>query len=119
MLRRACQHLEPHVVYVGMERLHSLRVKRNDPCLPAGFTADEAARDTHVVDVKVNKLTDADAGRIQNLEHRLVAAALHIACARLLEKELDLFSGQNLRQLFLCLLDLDVMYRVLLDLVLR
>ena len=119
MLRRVCQHLEPHVVDVGMKRLHSLRIKWNDSRLPAGLAANKAARDAYIVDIQVDELTDADAGRVQNLEHCLVAAALHIARARLLEQKLDLFSGQDLRQLFLCLLDLDVMYRVLLDLVLR
>ena len=119
MLRRIRQHLEPHVVDVGMKRLHSLRIKRNNPCLPAGLAANKAARDAYIVDIQVDELTDADAGRVQNLEHRLVAAALHIACARLLEQELDLFSGQDLRQLFFGLFDLDVMYRVLLDLIFR
>ena len=119
MLRRIRQHLEPHVVDVGMKRLHGLRIKWNNSRLPAGLAANKAARDAHVVDIQVDEFTDADAGRVQNLEHRLVAAALHIACARLLEQKLDLFSGQDLRQLFFGLFDLDVMYRVLLDLVLR
>ena len=75
-------------------------VERNNARLAAGLAADEAARDAHVVHVQVDQLTDANAGCIQNLEHRLVAAALHIACARLLEQKLDLFSGQDLRQSF-------------------
>ena len=33
----------------------------------------------------------------RHLEHRLVAAALHVAGARLLEQQLDLFAGQDLR----------------------
>ena len=65
----------------------------------------------------ISSLTRIPAGRVQNLEHRLVAAALHIARARLLEKELDLFSGQDLRQLLFRLIDLDVLYGVFLDLV--
>ena len=99
-----------------MQRLQRFRIDRDDARLLAAFAADEAAGQADIVDVEADELADTDARGIQDLEHGLVAAALHLRDLRLLQQKLDLFAGQDLRQLFFCLVDLDVVDRVLLDL---
>ena len=96
-----------------MQRLQRFRIDRDDARLLAAFAADEAAGQTDIVDVEADELADTDARGVQDLEHGLVAATLHLRDLRLLQQKLDLFAGQDLRQLFFCLVDLDVVDRVL------
>ena len=118
LLRGRGDHFRADVGDVVVQHLKRLGIKRNDAHFAAALAADKAAGDADVVHVEPDQLADADAGGIQDLQHRLVAAALHIAALRLLQKQLHLFAGEDLRQLLLRLLDLDVRDGVGVDLVL-
>ena len=45
--------------------------------LTSAFAADEASGEADVVDVQADQFADPDTGRIQNLKHGLIPAALH------------------------------------------
>ena len=109
MLGRNGDHFGPDGLYVFMQRLQRLGIDRDDAYLFSAFAADKAPGKTDIIDVQPDQFADPDAGRVQNLKHSLVPAALHFRNLGLLQKKLDLFSGQNLRKLLLGLVDLDVL----------
>ena len=117
MLGRDGDHFGADSFDVFAQRLKRFGINRDNAHFFSAFAADEAAGQTDIVDVEADELADTDARGVQDLEHGLVAAALHLRDLRLLQQKLDLFAGQDLRQLFFCLVDLDVLDGVLLDLV--
>ena len=98
---RVGDQLGANLLYVVGKRLDGGGIKRNDALLPFALAADKAGAETHILLVQVNELTDADAGGIEKLQHRVVAVALRIHALRLVEKQLDLLVGEDLRELAL------------------
>ena len=68
------------------------------------YAADRAGGKIHVRHVERNKLAHADAGGIQQLQHRLIAVALEVGTLRLLEQQFNLAARENLRELLLALI---------------
>ena len=73
-----------------------------------GIAFDKAAGQIDVGDIEIDKLADADAGGVEELQHGLIPVALEIGTLGLLQQQLDLFAGEDLRQLFLRLLHMDI-----------
>lgn len=69
-----------------------------------------------MAEIQVDELRNADARRIQQLQHCLIPVAFEIRQLRLLQQQLDLLARQDLGELLFRLLDLDVPSRILLAL---
>ena len=117
MLGRDGDHFGTDGLDVFMQRLQRFRINRNDTCLLAAFTANEASGKADVVDVQTDQLTDPDAGCVQDFKHGFIPATLHFRNLWLLQKKLDLFSGQDLRQLLFGLVYLNILNGVFIDFV--
>ena len=118
LLRRHSDHFRTDILHIIRHRLKRLGIQRNDANLAVSGAADKAAGQADIIVIEIDQLTDPNTGRVQQLQHGLVAVALHIRAFRLFEQKLDLLAAQDLRQLLFGLLQLDVMYGILVDLVL-
>ncbi len=98
---------------IGRQGTDGSGIERDDAVFSARSAAfDKGPRQADVRDVQGDQLADAHTGGIERFEHGLVAIALAIDAFRLLEQQLDLPSGQNLRQLLFGLLLRDRAHRI-------
>ena len=91
---------------------HSGVVERDDPLPIPSPAADETRSQIQVLQVQGDQLADPDAGGVKQLQHGVVPVTLGIHALRLLQKQLHLLGGQDLRVLPLHPLGGDALGRI-------
>ena len=92
------QQLRADVLDVIRKRLDRGGIERNDALLALALAADKAGGKAAVALVERDELAHADAGSVEQLEHRVIAVALGVHAPGLVEEQLDLLAGQDLRE---------------------
>ena len=72
-------------------------VEGDDPLPVPAPAADEARGQIQVLHVQGDQLADPDAGGVEQLQHGMVPVALGVHALGLLQKQLHLFGGEDLR----------------------
>ena len=84
----------PHIV---LQRLHRSGVQRHDALLSLAAAADKAGGQIDIADIQTDQLTDSNSGGIQQLQHSVVTESLFVHAFGLLQKQLYLPVGEDLR----------------------
>jgi len=110
------QQLRADILDVIRKCLDRSGIERNDALLALALAADEAGGKAAVALVERDELAHADAGGVEQLEHRVIAVALGVHAPGLVEEQLDLLAGQDLREPALDLEGSDALGGIGLDL---
>ncbi len=112
LLRGGGDHLAPDQVDVVGHRANGGGVHGDVALLAVGGALDDAGGELHVVDVHADELADTDAGGVKELQHSPVPVALHVGTLGLVQEQLHLLTGEDLRELFHAAFDGDIVDRV-------
>ena len=99
---RLLQHLRADFFHILCQSAHCRRIQRDDTLLTAAFTADDTGGQVQVAQIQIDQFGYTYSGGIEQFQHRFIPIPLGIVAFRLLQKQVDLFAGQDLRQFTLC-----------------
>ena len=105
-------HLRAHKLYVLRKRFNCGRIQRYKAFLILTDAPYNARRCIYIAEVERYKLAYSYARCVQKLKHRSVSIALGIRARGLLQKQLNLFAREYLRELMRCFIRRELTGRV-------